>query len=273
MKQSIFEITENREIARNTLRLGLRGDTSAVTAPGQFVNIRLEGLFLRRPISVCDAQGDLLTLIYKPAGEGTRRMAKMQPGERLDLLTGLGNGFDPSDAGRRPLLVGGGAGAAPMLMLARVLAGEGASVTAVLGFGTAEEIYLQEELKALGIRTVIATADGSAGVRGFVTDAMKALADGSLPEEPASFRSAGAELRPDRAPAFTGLYCCGPEPMLRAVYQTSGIMGLGGQFSFERRMGCGFGACMGCSCRTITGYKRICREGPVLRREEILWED
>ena len=222
----------------------LAGDTGAITAPGQFVNIRLEGRFLRRPISVCDLGEDSVTIIYKVVGRGTAHMAAMLPGESLPALTGLGNGYDLSPAGEKPLLIGGGVGVPPMYLLARRLLALGKPVQAVLGFNKASEVFYEEEFRALGCQVTVATADGSYGIRGFVTDA--------LPE------------------AYSYYYCCGPEPMLRAVYRTARGSG---QLSFEKRMGCGFGACMGCSCKTVTGYKRICREGPVLRKEEILWEN
>ena len=244
MKQSRFEILENAPLTSSVYRMRLLGDTGAVTRPGQFVNLRLSGYYLRRPISVCDREGDCLTLIYKAVGAGTRAMSGMQPGESLDVLTGLGNGYDLSEAGESPLLVGGGVGVPPLYWLARELAGQGRRVAAVLGFNTREEVFYEEEFRALGCRVTIATADGSYGRRGFVTDA--------LPED------------------YSYVYTCGPLPMLRAVYRAAKTSG---QFSFEERMGCGFGACMGCSCKTQTGPRRLCREGPVLRKEEILWDD
>lgn len=245
MKQSWFEIIEQIHLTETVMRMRLRGDTSAITAPGQFVNLRLEGKFLRRPISVCDCEGDVLTLVYKIVGGGTAQMSRMQVGERLDLLTGLGNGYDLSLSGDRPLLLGGGVGVPPLYRLAKCLIAQGRHVTVVLGFNTASEIFYREEFEALGADVVVTTVDGSCGIRGFVTDAMKDL-------------------------AYTYFYTCGPEPMLRAVWNTSATSG---QLSFEERMGCGFGACMGCSCQTLTGYKRICKDGPVMKKEEILWRN
>ena len=242
MKQGLFEIIENTRLTDTVWRMRLRGDTSAVTGPGQFVNIQLDGLFLRRPISVCDCEGDVLTIVYKVVGKGTEQMSRMTEGT-LDVLTGLGNGYDLSDAGEHPLLLGGGVGVPPLYMLAKQLIAAGKAVSVVLGFNTKDEIFYENEFKALGADVTVATADGSYGVRGFVTDA--------LPTD------------------YTYFYTCGPEPMLKAVFAASTTEG---QFSFEERMGCGFGACMGCSCKTVTGYKRICKEGPVLRKEEILWE-
>ncbi len=242
MKQSIFTITENTPLTATVYRMVLTGDTADITGPGQFVNILLEGLYLRRPISVCDCQGDTLTLVYKVVGKGTRQMSGMTPGQTLDVLTGLGNGYDIAKAGDSPLLVGGGVGVPPLYMLARLLRAEGKAVSVVLGFNTKNEIFYEEEFKALGCNVTVATADGSYGVKGFVTNA--------LPE------------------TYSYFYTCGPEPMLRAVYAATTTSG---QFSFEERMGCGFGACMGCSCKVITGYKRICKDGPVLEKEEILW--
>ena len=242
MKQGWFEIRQNRPLTGTVYEMILTGDTGAITAPGQFVNLRLDGHFLRRPISVCDLSGDALTLVYKTVGEGTRQMSTMTPGQKLDVLTGLGNGYDLSRAGDAPLLLGGGVGVPPLYLLARRLIAAGRSVSVVLGFNTAAEVFYQKEFEALGARVTVTTADGSCGVKGFVTDA--------LPAE------------------YSYFYTCGPEPMLRAVYKATATSG---QFSFEERMGCGFGACMGCSCRTVTGYKRICKDGPVLQKEEILW--
>ena len=212
--------------------------------PGQFVNIKLYGLFLRRPISVCDSERGWMTLVYKTVGKGTEQMSRIQPGERLDVLTGLGNGYDLSKAGEAPLLLGGGVGVPPLYLLARKLREQGKTVTVILGFNTKTEIFGESAFRELGCRAAVTTADGSYGTKGFVTDA--------LPE------------------AYSYFYTCGPEPMLKAVYKKTKTSG---QFSFEERMGCGFGACMGCSCKTVAGAKRICREGPVLEKEEILWED
>ena len=244
MKQCLFEIVSNRRLAPNVFEMVLRGDCSAVAAPGQFVNLRLDGFYLRRPISVCNVDGDALTLIYKVVGRGTEAMSRMQPGEKLDALVGLGNGYSLDECSDRPMLIGGGAGVPPMYLLARRLLARGADVTVVLGFNAREEIFYEEEFRALGAKVVVATADGSYGVRGFVTDAMKQL------------------------PAPSAVCACGPEPMLKAVYNAADVPG---QFSFESRMGCGFGACMGCTCKTKYGAKRICKDGPVLRREEIVW--
>ena len=242
MNTSIFEIVTNKKIAKNTYEMVLTGDTSHITAAGQFVNIKLDGFFLRRPISVCDLEGDRLTLIYKVVGEGTEAMAKMDKGVKLDILTGLGNGYDLSVSGDAPLLIGGGAGVPPMFLLARRLVSEGKRPRAILGFGSADEVFYKEEFEKIGVPVTVTTVDGSEGVRGFVTNAMEG--------------------------EYTYFYTCGPEPMLKAVYDKSETSG---QFSFEERMGCGFGACMGCSCKTKYGNKRICREGPVLVKEEIIW--
>jgi dihydroorotate dehydrogenase electron transfer subunit len=220
----------------------LSGDTSAVTNCGQFVNIQLSGMFLRRPISVCDYDETTLTIIYKVVGKGTEAMSGMKPGEKLDILTGLGNGYDISLSGDHPVLLGGGVGVPPMYNLAKKLIAEGKKVSVILGFNTQSEIFYENEFKALGCEVTVTTVDGSYGTKGFVTDA--------LPEN------------------YTYFYTCGPEPMLKAVYKATSTSG---QMSFEERMGCGFGACMGCSCKTLTGYKRICKEGPVMKKEEILW--
>ena len=245
MLQSVFEIKENIRLTETVWQMRLAGDTSAITAPGQFVNIQLDGLYLRRPISVCDCVGDTLTLVYKVVGKGTEQMSRMRAGERLDVLTGLGNGYDTAASGEAPLLLGGGVGVPPLYMLAKKLIAEGKRVSVILGFNTKSEIFYEEEFRALGASVTVATADGSYGVKGFVTSAMEGV-------------------------DYTYFYTCGPEPMLRAVYAATATEG---QFSFEERMGCGFGACMGCSCKTVTGYKRICKDGPVLKKEEILWQN
>lgn len=244
MKQGLFRIIENTPLTETVMKMRLSGDTSAITASGQFVNILLEGRFLRRPISVCDSVDGELTLLYKIVGGGTEQMSRMRVGETLDILSGLGNGYDRSCAGETPVLIGGGVGVPPLYMLAKQLIAEGKRVSVILGFNTAREIFYRDEFRALGCDVCVATADGSDGTRGFVTDVLKNL-------------------------EYTYFYTCGPEPMLKAVYAAAKTSG---QFSFEERMGCGFGACMGCSCKTITGYKRICKDGPVLKKEEILWQ-
>ena len=244
MKQSIFKILTNEALTSNVYRMTLSGDTSAITAPGQFVNIRLEGKFLRRPISVCDWEEGKLTLVYKVVGHGTAQMAAMAPGESLDILTGLGNGYDLTLTGEHPVLVGGGVGVPPMFGLAKHLRAMGKEVQVILGFNTREEIFYEEAFQALGCTVYVTTVDGSYGTTGFVTDALKNL-------------------------SYSHFCACGPEPMLKALYAASTTSG---QMSFEERMGCGFGACMGCSCKTLTGSKRICKDGPVMKREEILWD-
>ncbi len=244
MKQEILTITENSPVTESVWRMRLGAPGLEEQKPGGFVNIRLDGLYLRRPISVFDSEPGRLTILYKVVGRGTEQMKDLEPGAQLDVLTGLGNGYDLSKAGDQPLLLGGGVGVPPLYLLAKKLRAEGKAVTAVLGFNTAAEVFAEEEFRALGCSVTVTTADGSYGVKGFVTDA--------LPQE------------------YSYFYTCGPEPMLRAVYRA---VKTSGQFSFEERMGCGFGACMGCSCKTITGYKRICREGPVLEKEEIMWAE
>ena len=244
MKNHLLKVTENIRIAENVWKMVLESPELEEQKPGQFVNIKLDGLYLRRPISVYDAEPGRLTIIYKTVGHGTRQMAGLQAGETLDVLTGLGNGYDLSKSGDRPLLLGGGVGVPPLYLLAKQLIAGGKQVNAVLGFNTKAEVFGEAEFRALGCDVTVTTADGSCGTKGFVTDA--------LPED------------------YSYFYTCGPEPMLKAVYRATKT---NGQFSFEERMGCGFGACMGCSCKTITGTKRICREGPVLEKEEILWDD
>ena len=243
MKDVLLTLEKNERIAKNTYLWELSGDISDITASGQFVNIKLDGLYLRRPISVCNIEGDRLTIIFKVVGKGTEKMSEATVGEKFSVLVGLGNGYDLTKSGDRPLLIGGGAGVPPMYMLCKELIREGKSPTVILGFNTADEVFYENEFIDLGARVIVATADGSYGVKGFVTNAMDGV-------------------------DYTYFYTCGPEPMLKAVYNATATSG---QMSFEERMGCGFGACMGCSCKTLTGYKRICKEGPVMEKEEILW--
>lgn len=244
-KNAIYTVLENRPLTDMVWRMVLEGDTQWITRPGQFVNIALEGRYLRRPISVSDYDERTLTIIYKVVGEGTRQMSTMSAGTTLDLLTGLGNGFDTTKAAEKNLLVGGGVGVPPLYNLAKRLLAEGREVTVVLGFNTASECFYEEEFKALGCRVVVTTVDGSKGVKGFVTTAI-----------------AEEEL------LFDYFFSCGPLPMLKALYDATACEG---QLSFEERMGCGFGACMGCSCKTKYGNKRICVDGPVLLKEEVIW--
>jgi len=244
MKQGLFSIVENCAIAKNTYRMVLQGDTSAVTNPGQFVNIAVDGQYLRRPISVCDCEGDTLTLIYKTVGEGTQKLSANRPGDALDILTGLGNGYSLECAGEAPLLIGGGVGVPPLFWLCRKLQQQGCKPTVILGFNSAEEVFYADEFAKFAQKVYITTADGSMGHKGFVTDVMK-------------------DLR------YSYFYTCGPMPMFRAIER---IAVGSGEYSFEERMGCGFGACMGCSCKTQFRDKRICTDGPVLKREEIIWE-
>ncbi len=243
-KKGIYTIEENVALTQVVFKMVLRGDTQYITAPGQFVNIKLEGSYLRRPISVSDYDEQTLTVIYKVVGVGTEQMSRMQKGETLDLLTGLGNGFNADAKGDKPLLVGGGVGVPPLYNLAKRLLAAGKKPTVVLGFNTESEIFLKEEFEALGVSTVITTVDGSVGTKGFVTDALGAI-------------------------DFDYVYSCGPIPMLKALYGAT--EGIDGEYSFEERMGCGFGACVGCTCKTKYGNKRICKDGPVLKREEIIW--
>lgn len=245
MKQGIYKIRENREIAPSVYKMVLEGDTSACVATGQFINIKLEGLYLRRPISVYDYDGESISIIYRAVGEGTEKMSHMACGEELDVLAGLGNGYDTSKSGERPVLIGGGVGIPPLYGLCKRLISEGKRPSVILGFNSSREIFCLDEFRALTDSVYLTTADGSAGVRGFVTDVLCDI-------------------------DYTYFYTCGPMPMFKAI---NGVAVSSGQLSFEERMGCGFGACMGCSCKTVTGYKRICKDGPVLEREEILWEN
>ena len=242
MKDTIFTLLSNKEVAKNTFEWVLSGDTKGIRE-GQFVNIKLDGFYLRRPISVCDCDGDRLTLIFKVVGDGTAAMAEAVAGDKFLVLTGLGNGYNLAKSGHAPLLIGGGAGVPPMFLAAKKLVAKGIVPTVILGFNTESEVFYKENFEALGCKVMITTVDGSVGIKGFVTDAMAGL-------------------------DYTYFYTCGPLPMLKAVYNASLS---DGEFSFEERMGCGFGACMGCTCETKYGYKRICRDGPVLSKEEIVW--
>lgn len=243
MEKVFLTVKDNKILTESVYEMKLSGDISAVKNPGQFVNISIDGCYLRRPVSVCDVDGDTLTLIYKVVGKGTERLSKYAAGEKIDTLVGLGNGYDLSLSGEKPLLIGGGVGVPPMYLLAKKLVEKGVKPTVILGFNTKSEIFYEEEFKTLGATVYVTTADGSYGKKGFVTDIMKDL-------------------------DYTYFYTCGPMPMFKAIEK---IAKGSGEFSFEERMGCGFGACMGCSCKTKYGNKRICKDGPVLKREEIVW--
>ena len=243
MYQGFYEIKSNKKLTESIFEMVLVGDTSSITAPGQFINIKLDGFFLRRPISICDYNNETITIIYKVVGEGTEIMSKMNSGEKLDVLCGLGNGFDTSKSMDKPVLIGGGVGVPPMFNLCKKLISEGKNVTVILGFNKKEEIFYENEFEKLGADVKVTTVDGSYGIKGFVTDALKDT-------------------------DYSYFYTCGPMPMFKAIESTATTSG---QYSFEERMGCGFGACMGCSCKTKYGNKRICKEGPVLTREEIIW--
>lgn len=242
MKDSILEIVSNEALKKDVYRLTMCGDTFAGIIPGQFVNIKLDGAFLRRPLSVCDIQDDRLTVVYKVKGAGTELLSSMQRG-KLDVLTELGNGFDMDVSGDAPLLIGGGLGFTPLYYLAKKFVARGTVPAVILGFNTSEEVLYEDEFLTLGARVLVSTADGSYGKKGFVTDIM--------PETD-----------------YTYFYSCGPEAMFEAIHKAAVT---GGEFSFEARMGCGFGACMGCTCKTLTGSKRICKDGPVMKRDELLW--
>ena len=243
MNQVMMKITDNKKIAEKTYFMSLEGDTSAITKPGQFINIKLDGFFLRRPISVCDCENGKLSIIYKVVGNGTKEMSELPVGAELDILSGLGNGYDTSKSGDCPVLIGGGVGVPPMYMLCKKLVSEGKKATVILGFNSEKEMFGVDEFKATGAEVYVTTADGSVGTKGFVTDVLKNL-------------------------DYTYFYTCGPMPMFKAI---ESIAKTSGQYSFEERMGCGFGACMGCTCKTKYGNKRICKDGPVLEREEIVW--
>ena len=241
MKKGIYTVGENTRIAKNTYKMILNGDTKAISRPGQFVNISVEGLYLRRPFSICDYDDNSITIVYKAVGTGTLKMSEAKKGHKYDVLVGLGNGFDTEKSADRPLLIGGGAGIATLLCLAKKLCKKGCMVSAILGFSTKDEIFLKDEFEKFA-KTYITTNDASYGIGGFVTAAMDI--------------------------DYSYFYACGPEPMLKAVYDKSYTEG---ELSFEERMGCGFGACMGCSCKTKYKSKRICKDGHVLEKWEIVW--
>lgn len=241
-KKDIYKVLSNDSLTSTVYKMVLEGDTQYITTPGQFVNIMLEGKYLRRPISICDYDENTITIIYKVVGEGTEQMKNLPVGTMLDVLTGLGNGYDISKS-TKPILIGGGVGVPPMFNLAKELIKAGQKPQVVLGFNTQEEIFYEDEFRAIGCDVYITTVDGSYGTKGFVTDVMKDL-------------------------DYDYFYTCGPLPMFKAIYNNTQTSG---QFSFEERMGCGFGACMGCSCKTKYGNKRICKDGPVLVKEEIIW--
>lgn len=244
MKDNIFKIAENFPIADNVFKMRLSGDVTEIEKPGQFINIKIDGFYLRRPLSVCDKGRDSVTVVYKVVGKGTEALSNLRAGEALQVLSGLGNGYDISVSGDKPLLIGGGVGVPPLYWLAKTLISSGKEVTVILGFNTKNDVFLEDEFSALGCNVSVTTVDGSYGIKGFVTDVL-----------------------PD---VYSYFYTCGPEAMLKAVFKATDKSG---QFSFEERMGCGFGACMGCSCKTVTGFKRICKEGPVLNKEDIIWEN
>ena len=243
MTQGIYTVLSNVALTDSVYKMVLKGDTSALTAPGQFVNLTVEGCYLRRPISVFDWDENTVTIIYKVVGEGTEKMAQWPEGYKCDVLVGLGNGFDMTKSGDAPVLIGGGVGIPPMYGLCKRLIADGKNVKVILGFNKESEIFCKEDFEAIGASVFVTTVDGSVGIKGFVTDALKDM-------------------------TYTYFYTCGPMPMFKAIESTAVTSG---QYSFEERMGCGFGACMGCSCKTKYGNKRICKDGPVLEREEIIW--
>ena len=243
MFRGIYKIVSNKPLTKDVFEMIMSGDTSAITAPGQFINIKLDGFYLRRPISICDYDNNTVTILYKVVGGGTEAMSRLESGAELDILCGLGNGFDVSKSGEKPVLIGGGVGVPPLYNLCKKLIESGKKVTVILGFNTLSEIFYKEKFESLGAEVYVSTVDGSSGVKGFVTDVLKNI-------------------------DYDYFFTCGPMPMFRTIEK---IASSSGQYSFEERMGCGFGACMGCSCKTKYGNKRICRDGPVLEREEIIW--
>lgn len=242
-KKDKYKVISNKKIAKDVYEMVLEGNTSYIRRPGQFINIELEGFYLRRPISICEYTENTIRIIYKIVGEGTQELSTLKPGRVLDILTGLGNGFDISKS-QKPLLIGGGVGTPPMYELCKQLIKQGKKPIVVLGFNSKEDVFYEEEFKNLGAEVHISTADGSYGTKGFVTDIIKSLNN------------------------YDYYYTCGPKNMLKAVYD---LIETDGELSFEERMGCGFGACMGCSCKTKNGSKRVCLNGPVFSKEEVIW--
>ena len=270
MKQTSLKIIENTPLTESVYRMTLVGETGD-NKPGQFVNVKLDGFYLRRPISVCDCENGVLTLIFKVVGHGTEAMAKLEPGTELDVLTCLGNGYDLEKAGDSPLLIGGGVGVPPLYMLAKELREQGRLVSVILGFNTKDEVFYEDEFISLGCAVTVTTVDGSYGEKGFVTDllpggAAKAFPSGEGVSRRLTDEGQPIEEYPLDIPSY--FYACGPLPMLKAVHKALDIPG---EMSLEERMGCGFGACMGCSIETKNGPKRVCKEGPVFRKEELLW--
>lgn len=245
MNKGKYKIIENKKIAKDVFKMVFEGDTSAIISAGEFVNIEIEDLYLRRPISICDYDKNTITVIYKVVGHGTEKMSKLEIGQKLDILTGLGNGFDTKVSGDKPLIIGGGVGTPPMYRLCKDLISEGKKPIVILGFNSEEDIFYKEEFEKLGVEVYISTVDGSVGTKGFVTDIMKTIKD------------------------FTYFYACGPMVMLKAVCDATDIPG---EVSLEGRMGCGFGACMGCTIQTKKGSKRVCKEGPVFVKEDLIWK-
>lgn len=242
MKSEKFKILENKQIAKDVYKLVLEGNTSEITKPGQFVNIAISEFYLRRPISICDFEKNSLTLIYKVVGKGTYALSKKYTNHYLDILIPLGNGFDVEKTTMYPVLIGGGVGVPPLVNLAKQLIKKVDKVQVIIGFNKKEEIFGEDMFKNIGISPIVTTVDGSYGIKGLVSDALK-------------------DIKADY------IYSCGPEPMLKALSSFD----IDGQFSFEARMACGFGGCMACSCKTKYANKRICKEGPVLFKEEIIW--
>ena len=245
MKRAVFTVLGNERISADVFDLRLSGDTSELVGSGQFVNADIPDLYLRRPISICDYSPGEMRLVIKIVGKGTQKMASLKEGDPVDLLVPLGNGFDTAKSGKTPYLFGGGVGVAPMVRLAKDLIGQGKKTTVVLGFNSSSDVILYDDYcRIVGKENVfVTTVDGSFGQKGFVTEVN---ADG------ASF-----------------VYSCGPLPMMKALDKA---IECGAEYSFESRMGCGFGACMGCTLASAGGPVRVCREGPVFRKGEILWQ-
>ncbi len=241
-KKGLYTIKSNKKIANKVYEMVLEGDTSYIKEPGQFINIEIKEFYLRRPISICEYGENFIKIIFKVVGQGTEALSKMEEGTVLDILTGLGHGFQIENSGDKPLLIGGGVGTPPMYELCKEIVAKGIKPTVVLGFNSKEDVFYEDEFKRLGADVYITTVDGSYGIKGFVTDAIK--------------------------DEYSYYYACGPKPMLKAVYNN---VNCDGELSFEERMGCGFGACMGCTCKTTHGSKRICKGGPVLKKGEIVW--
>lgn len=248
--QGVLTIISKTQLCSDVYEMVLQGkEASYVSNPGQFINIKLNDSlqpYLRRPMSISDYSDDTITIVFRVVGEGTKILKEKQVGDQLDCLIGLGNGFEVKKD-HKAILIGGGLGTPPLYKLGKELVKQGVEVTTVLGFNSKENVFYEDKFKELG-NCYIATMDGSVGQKGTVVDVINQV-----------------------GLTFDTYYTCGPEPMLKALVKEYPD---NGQLSFEARMGCGFGACMGCSCKVKEKpYKRICVEGSVLSSSEVIIDE